>query len=123
MTFRRIALIFDNTARAETTGGYCLRALAGMVQVEHFLPSAVERIPKHGFDLFLNVDDGLRYHLPADLHPSAFWAIDTHMDFQWCLDKSHGFDFIFAAQRDGAARLRDEGIVTTWLPLACDPEI
>src|SRR5207302_6229502 len=33
-------------------------------------------------------------------------------------------DFVFAAQRDGAERLRAEGIESaTWLPLACDPAI
>ena len=77
-----------------------------------------------GFDLFLNIDDGLEYHLPDELRPSAWWAIDTHLNFDWCRDKAQGFDFVFAAQRDGADRLRREGIATaSWLPLACDPEI
>jgi len=118
-----VALIFDDTARPETTGVYCRRALEGLVAVEHFRPADLERVPRTGFDLYLNIDDGLRYPLPADLHPAAWWAIDTHMDFDWCLTKSHGFDFVFAAQRDGAVQLRDGGITTTWLPLACDPEV
>ena len=33
-----------------------------------------------GFDLYLNIDDGLRYQVPAELRPSACWAIDTHLD-------------------------------------------
>ena len=117
------AVIFDNTARPETTGGYCLRALQGLVQVQHFLPTHLDQIPRSGFDLYLNIDDGLHYQLPADLHPSAWWAIDTHLDFAWCLTKAHDFDVLFAAQRDGAIQLRDEGIRTTWLPLACDPDL
>ncbi len=120
---KRVALIFDDSARPETTGVYCRRALEGLVTVEHFRPADLEHIPRDGFDLYLSIDDGLRYHLPAELHPSAWWAIDTHMDFDWCLIRSHGFDFVFAAQRDGAVQLRDGGISTTWLPLACDPEI
>ena len=62
--------------------------------------------------------------MPIDLRPSAWWAIDTHMDFAWCLQKARGFDFVFAAQRDGAEELRRAGIASAaWLPLACDPEI
>jgi 2-polyprenyl-3-methyl-5-hydroxy-6-metoxy-1,4-benzoquinol methylase len=123
MSVQRVALIYDDQARPETTGGYCLRALKGLVDVEHFLPGELERVPRYGVDLYLNIDDGLRYTLPRELHPSAWWAIDTHLDFQGCLAKAHDFDFVFAAQRDGAAQLRDEGISTTWLPLACDPDI
>ncbi len=124
MNIRRIAVIFDSVQRPETTGGYCLRALKRLVQVEHFQPGELDRVPRSGIDLYLNIDDGLRYHLPADLHPSAWWAIDTHMDFGWSLEKSRGFDLVFAAQRDGADQLRRAGIATAaWLPLACDPEI
>jgi spore maturation protein CgeB/SAM-dependent methyltransferase len=119
----RVALIFDNESRPETTGTYCLRALQGLVEVEHFRPAEIGRIPRNSFDLYLNIDDGLRYLLPDDLRPAAWWAIDTHLDFDWCLTKAHDFDFVFAAQRDGAIQLRDAGISTTWLPLACDPEI
>jgi hypothetical protein len=72
MTMQRVALIFDSTQRPETTGTYCLRALQGLVEVEHFQPIALDRIPREGFDLYLNVDDGLRYLLPATLRPSAF---------------------------------------------------
>jgi spore maturation protein CgeB len=76
------------------------------------------------FDLFLRVDDGLDYRVPDDLRPIAWWAIDTHLNFESCLARAKDFDFVFAAQRDGADRLRGEGIETaTWLPLACDSEI
>ena len=84
----------------------------------------VGRSAAGGFDLYLNIDDGMRYLWPAELRPCAWWAIDTHMDFAWCLEKARGFDLVFAAQRDGAALLRREGIETArWLPLACDPDI
>jgi hypothetical protein len=118
-----VALIFDDQTGPETTGVNCRRALEGLVQVEHFAPTGLDQVPRRGFDLYLNIDDGLRYRLPPDLRPVAWWAIDTHLNFDWCLERAHEFDFVFAAQRDGAARLRDEGIATTWLPLACDPDI
>jgi 2-polyprenyl-3-methyl-5-hydroxy-6-metoxy-1,4-benzoquinol methylase len=95
-----------------------------LVEVEHFLPSELARIPREGFDLYLHIDDGIRYRWPADLRPSAWWVIDTHMDFAWDLEKARDFDFVFAAQKDGARQLREGGIASAqWLPLACDPEI
>src|SRR5258708_4442611 len=121
---QRIAIIYDDQARRETTGVYCRRALGELVEVEHFLPAELGRISCGSFDLFLNIDDSLEYHLPPDLHPSAWWAIDTHLNFDWCLAKARNFDFVFAAQRDGAEQLQRQGIVSAcWLPLACDPEL
>ena len=70
----------------------------------------LDRVPRQGFDLYLNVDDGLRYHLPGELRPSAFWAIDTHLDFDRCREKAPGFDVVFAAQRDGVDLLRCIGV-------------
>ncbi|HLJ09591.1 MAG TPA: glycosyltransferase, partial [Planctomycetaceae bacterium] len=123
MGIERVALIFDNLFRPETTGVYCLRALRELVHVEHFLPQNLDRIPRSGFDLYLNIDDGLHYRLPAELRPSAWWAIDTHMDPLWAAEKGRDFDWLFAAQRDGTERLRQGGINAHWLPLACDPAI
>src|SRR5438105_3867253 len=120
----RVALIFDDTSRPETTGVYCRTALQGIVQVEHYRPADLERLPRQGFDLYLQIDDGLTYRHPADLRPSAWWAIDTHLNFDWCLEKARDFDFVFAAQRDGAALLRERAIASaSWLPLACDPAV
>lgn len=123
MGIERVALIFDDKARPETTGIYCKRALAHQCHVHHYRPSEINSIPE-AFDLYLNIDDGLHYSIPTGLHPSAWWAIDTHLDFEWCASKSRDFDYVFCAQRDGATKLRERGIErATWLPLACDPEI
>ena len=123
-SIQRVALIFDDKLRPETTGTYCRRALDKLVEVKHFLPADVAQIPPGAFDLYLQIDDGLRYGLPPHLRPSVWWAIDTHMDFSWCLQNAKHFDWVFAAQRDGAAQLRDAGISSaSWLPLACDPEL
>jgi len=70
VTIERVALIFDNRLRRETTGVYCRRALGELVEVEHFLPSELGQISPERFDLVLNVDDGLDYLLPDDLRPS-----------------------------------------------------
>ena len=124
MEIRRVALIFDDKDRPETTGVYCRRALESLVEVAHFRANELASIPRTGFDLYLNIDDGLEYQLPADLHPSAWWAIDTHLNYEWCRQKAGAFDLVFTAQRDGAERLEAEGIVQAeWLPLACDPKV
>jgi len=124
MAKQRVALVFDDTTRPETTGVYCRTALQEIAQVEHFRPCDLERVPRQGYDLYLQIDDGLPYRHPPELRPCAWWAIDTHMNFDWCLEKARDFDFVFAAQRDGAALLRERGIASAaWLPLACDPAV
>ncbi len=122
MPIQRVAVIFDNEMRPDTTGIYCRRTLGEMVEVEHFLPSELAEIPRSGFDLYLNVDDGLCYNLPGDLRPCAWWAIDTHLNLDWCQERAEDFDWVFAAQRNGAEHLKRAGIASAqWLPLACDP--
>ncbi len=124
MTMKNVAVIFDTSLRPETAGVYCRRALERFVEVQHFQPHELDRIPRTGFDLYLNIDDGLRYHLPADCRPCAFWAIDTHLDFDRCREKAPRFDVVFAAQRDGVELLRGIGVQSaSWLPLACDPDV
>src|SRR5713101_7290408 len=102
MSIQRVAIIYNDKPRPETTGFYCRRALGQLVEVEHFLPRESRRIPRQGFDLYLQIDDGMEFRMPADLHPSAFWTIDTHVDFERALRQSEAVDWVFAAQRDGA---------------------
>jgi GT2 family glycosyltransferase/tetratricopeptide (TPR) repeat protein len=124
MSIKRVALIFDNAARPDTTGTYCRRALGRICGVEHFLPTELGRLRQEKFDLYLAIDDGLNYTIPSDLRPLAYWAIDTHLDFERELRRAKQADFVFAAQRDGAEHLRQHGIESAcWLPLACDPDI
>ena len=109
MDIHRVALIFDDTSRPETTGVYCRRALESLVSVEHFLPDGLDRIPRDGFDLYLNIDDGLEYHLPPDLGPSAWWAIDTHLNLTGAR-RSRTTSTLCSRLNDGAERLVHEGI-------------
>ena len=105
MEIRRVAVIYDDRDRPETTAFTAAAPSKGWLSVAHFRPDELADIPRDGFDLFLNIDDGLEYRLPDELRPSAWWAIDTHLNFDWCREKAQGFDFVFAAQRDGADRL------------------
>lgn len=118
----RVAVVFDNSLRPETTGLYCRRALGELIEVEHLLPTDLGRVEAGRFDAFVYVDDGQPYDLPKHLRPSAWWAIDTHLNFDLCLRKAQHCDLVFSAQRDGTMRFRQEGIAATWLPLACDPK-
>lgn len=52
----------------------------------------------------------------------AFWAIDTHVAYDRVLAIARHFPIVFAAQRDGAERLKSEGVNAHWLPLAADEE-
>src|SRR5262249_46968887 len=95
-----------------------------IAEVRHVLPPDLHALAPKQFDLCLRIDDGLYYQLPAHLRPSAWWAIDTHLGFDRCLAQARGCNLVFAAQRDGADRLRQSGIApATWLSLACDPAV
>ncbi len=120
----KVAIVFDNRPRPETTGYYCRRALGKLVDVEHLLPEELTLIDPSIFDLFLFIDDGLDYEIPAHCRPRAVWAIDTHINLSRCLTRFGDADFLFAAQKNGAQTLQDMlGRPVTWLPLACDPRI
>jgi GT2 family glycosyltransferase len=119
----RIAIIYDNTVRPDTTGEYCRRALEAMGHtVSHYLPTEVGMLPAI-YDLYLRVDDDLDYELPDDLRPLAYWAIDTHREYPARARRARAADFPFCAQQNGAARMRADGIPAHWLPLACDPQM
>ena len=64
MEFRRIAVCCDTSLRPDTTGGYCLRALQQMAEVEHLAPERLTD-PTPDYDLYLCVDDGLDYPFPS----------------------------------------------------------
>ncbi len=119
----KIAITFDSKKRFDTTGIYCLRALKKRHDVYHYQPEEISQIDPEGYDVFINIDDGLKYGFPEHLKPSIFWAIDSHTNFNRILDRAHSFTYVFSAQKDGAERLRKNGINARWCPLACDPEI
>ena len=121
---RRVALIYDNQVRPDTTGEYCRRALQSICKVTHFLPDDMDKIRPGAFDLYLFIDDGLEYPIPFQLRPNAWWVIDTHLRYEKDLEKARLFDYVFAAQRDGAEKLERDGIRNVfWLPLAADPAV
>ena len=68
--------------------GYTAGApLDRFVEVEHFQPHELDHVPRQGFDLYLNIDDGLHTIFRLSAGQSRFWAIDTHLDFDRCREK------------------------------------
>lgn len=83
-----VAVVFDDSMRPDTTGVYCQRALrelcaAGKIgKLEHLRPKALHDSRDSDHDLWLLIDDGLEYDLPSSRPPIAWWAIDTHLNFE-----------------------------------------
>ncbi len=102
MKICRVAVIYDDRERPETSGSLIVAGRSSTIvgRGRSFPSRRFGAVPHAGFDLYLNIDDGLEYRLPADLRPSAWWAIDTHINFDWCRKKARTFDFVFAAQRE-----------------------
>jgi spore maturation protein CgeB len=120
----RLALVF-NKEREDTIGCYFERAAKHLkIPYDHYWTSD-GNIPKK-YDLYLRVDHGdYKYDLPADLRPSAFYAIDTHLDkpYEKIKEQAVHYDHVFCAQKDGADKLkRDTGVNADWVPIGCDPE-
>src|SRR4051812_4005218 len=111
---RRVAVLFDDAQRPETTGVYVRRALADLAEVTHVRPAEAARLAPADFDLFLRVDDGFDLALPPALRPAALWAIDTHLDPQKYLAAAPAYDWVFAAQQPGAELLRRHGADAAW---------
>ncbi|RLS54825.1 MAG: glycosyltransferase [Planctomycetota bacterium] len=125
----RVAVVFENSIRPETTGVYCFHAMgelaaAGRIlAVEHLRPHDLHSSQADQFDLWLVVDDGLDYDLPACTPPVVWWAIDTHLSFERCWKQARRATWTFCAQKSGAERLDRLGIAVEWLPLACAPAV
>ncbi|NBX54840.1 MAG: hypothetical protein EBQ82_00800 [Betaproteobacteria bacterium] len=79
-------------------------------------------------ELFLFIEGGSMQLFPAGLEMlpciTAWYGIDTHMDFAKHLRISRLFDVSFIAQKEYVARLHQEGLPQVhWLPLAFAPEL
>lgn len=121
---RNVAVVFDNSLRPETTGTYCLKALGELASVKHVLPSTLNDFNWSGYDLVLFIDDGTEYEVRQRGSKSAFWAIDTHLTPERLARQAGACDFVFTAQKDGSRLMAElTGTKSTWLPLACDPDI
>ena len=124
-----------------TTALYFERALQQEHKVYYVGPSSNGRL---GYDSTIDVNDLINWGLPSpDLFlliepalgffprglervncPTAIYLIDVHRHLGFRMRYAPFFDYIFVAQRDYVQKFRDAGFQqTSWLPLACDPEL
>lgn len=112
---------------------YVLRALKrrqerGMLEVDHLAP--MENVNLFGqYDLNLYVDWGedallsLLPYTPIEIpRPNVAWMSDTHLGYQYRLEKSRKFDHVFVAQKQAVEEFRRDGVEAEWLPHAFEPE-
>jgi len=117
-----VALVYSAEIRNNGTPILCLdatkRGLGFGENVRRYTP--LGEVPEH--ELYVYIDDGrdgLEWECP---HPCVYWAVDTHLGYDWRLHKAKQFDWVYCAQKEGAERMRADGVEKVeWLPLACHP--
>lgn len=132
----RIAIYFDAFPetgwRQDGNPTYVTAALKrmqekGLLEVDHLAPK--EDAALFGkYDLSLDVDwgeDGLMPIIPYKLidtpHPNVIWNSDTHLGFEYRLEKSKKFDHVFCAQKQAVIDFEKAGVKAEWLPHAFEP--
>jgi len=121
----KILVSYDDMSVPYTTGRYFLKGFGQVADAMHCLPWELNDINPSDFDLFIKIDDGREQHQwRPDLHPSAYYVIDSHLDSEgWrnrLIENGH-FDRLFVAQKN-AVDMYFKYAPTSWIPLGCDPE-
>lgn len=99
----------------------------GLLEVDHLAPR--ENVNLFGtYDACIDVDwgeDGLSSIIPYKLieipRPNIYWASDTHLGFDYRLNKARRFDHVFCAQKQAVIDFKKEGVDAEWLPHAFEP--
>jgi hypothetical protein len=82
-------------------------------------------------DIYLWVDwgeDSLKSALPYkpikmnELHPSVYITSDTHLGYNYRLNKAKEFDYVFCNQIRAVEEFAKDGIKAKWLPHAVEPQ-
>ena len=121
----KILVSFENRVRPDSTGVYILSGFKQLGHdVTHVLPEGMKDI-HGGYDLYVKVDDGQRHTFwNPELHPSVYYCIDTHIEYDWriALARDGKFDNVSVVHSDGLKLDwgRDD---VYWNPVGCDPKI
>ena len=121
----KILVSLETRVRPDSTGVYIVEAFKQLGhEVAHVLPENIHTI-HDGFDLYVKVDDGQRVtQWNPELHPSAYYCIDTHIETDWRIQlaKDGRFDSVSVVHSDGLKLDwgRDD---VYWNPVGCDPKI
>jgi spore maturation protein CgeB len=121
----RVMVSLETRVRPDSTGVYIIEAFRQLGhEVDHVLPEKIHEV-KGGYDLYVKVDDGQRQTTwNPELHPSAYYCIDTHIESDWRIELARygRFDSVSVAHHGGLALDwgRDD---VYWNPVGCDPNI
>lgn len=121
----RVLVSLETRVRPDSTGVYIIEAFKQLGHdVTHVLPENIMEV-SGGFDLYVKVDDGLKQTAwNANLHPSVYYCIDTHIETDWRikLAKDGQFDSVSVVHSDGLDLDwgRDD---VYWNPVGCDLKI
>ena len=121
----KILVSLETRVRPDSTGIYVIEAFKQLGhKVAHVLPENIKDI-RGGYDLYVKVDDGQKVtQWNPELHPSAYYCIDTHIETDWriALARDGRFDSVSVVHSDGLKLDwgRDD---VYWNPVGCDPKI
>ena len=130
----RICTLYENRlGRNDGSPLYYLHAFRKLGhEVVHLMSDVEPTKESHGaFDLYLWVDwgedaltDMLSYRPIGmrNLHPSVYITSDTHLGYDYRLNKAKEFDHVFCNQIRAVEEFRRDGVKAQWLPHAVEPE-
>ena len=119
----RILACFEGRVRPDSTGFYLVSALRSLGHhVDHIYPEKIHTITG-GYDLYLNIDSGIYFPWNNNLHPSHYFAIDTHIiDFRLKLVEESAFDTMSVTHSAGLNYpWKCKNI--SWIPVGADNDI
>ncbi len=99
--------------------------------VTHFSSQFVPNEQWGKFDLHIWVDwgedslTGILGYKPIsmkNLHPSMYVTSDTHLGYEYRLNKAKEFDFVFCNQQRAVEEFAKDGVKAFWLPHAVEPQ-
>jgi len=114
-----VAMVYNCDIRNNGTGILALDAMRAAYDGEVVRYTRPYDFPKDKHSFYLMIDDGRDDIDELPPSPNAFWAIDTHLGYDKRLEWGKQFDVVWCAQKDGAAKMQDDGVNAHWLPLAC----
>lgn len=119
----RVLVSFEGRVRPDSTGFYLVNAFRNLGHVvDHITPDLISEV-RGGYDLYVRCDDGIKgLGWNPELHPSAYVAIDTHIETDWRLKlvEDGKFDLVTVAQSDGLKLPWASRAI--YNPLGCDQE-
>ena len=123
----KIALFFNDPGGHGHLAHYCRRKFTQLgIPFDHFWTRDAQKVPRT-YDLYLRFDHGdYQDDLPIDMHPSVFYAIDTHLKkpYKKIKEQAKHYDIVFCAQWPGMERLRrDTKTDVQWVPIGSDPDV